>query len=107
MSSIKGVKPERGAGDKALYFDKCRVFWFTCKSGSTASTYQINDSGNDSGDDVWDVTPPASGSIHCVFDPPMLLFKGLYVDTDTNVSSWVIGALPGHGLNDQYLEPGP
>lgn len=101
MSTSKGVKPIRGTGDLAIYFDRCRVFWFTCKSGATASTYQINDSGNNSGDDVWDVTPPASGSIHCVFDPPMLLTKGLYIDTDSNVSSWIVGALPGWGEEDE------
>ena len=107
MSSIKGVKPEKGTGDKALYFDRCRVFWITCKGGAAAPTFQLNDSGNDSGADVWDIIVPISTPFHCVFDPPMLFEYGLYVDVKQTDASWTIGALPGHGENDQYLEPKP
>jgi len=100
MSTIKGVKPERGTGDKALYFDRCQVFWFSCKGGAAASNFQLNDSGNNKGSDVWDVTVPANTSFHCVFDPPMLFEYGLYVDVDKTDSSWTVGALPGYGGED-------
>ena len=100
MSTIKGVKPERGAADKALYFDKCRVFWITLSVPTTTTALELNDSGNDSGDDVWKVSVVNGLCLHCVFDPPMLFEYGLYVDIDQTTSSFTIGALPGHGEED-------
>ena len=101
MSSIKGVKPERGTGDRALYFDRCRVFWITLNVPTTTTVFQLNDSSNDSGDDVWDAKLVNGLVLHCVFDPPMLFERGLYVDVDQTTSSWTIGALPGHGEEDE------
>ena len=105
MSTIKGVKPEKGTVDKALYYDKCRVFWFTGKGGAAATTLQLNDSGNDGGSDAWEAIVPANDTRHFAFDPPMFFEYGLYVDVDKTDASWTIGALPGHGEDNQKEVP--
>ena len=41
------------------------VYWMTISSAATGGRFQLNDSTDDSGTDIFDITMPANSIVHC------------------------------------------
>lgn len=65
-----------------------RVYWLAVSAGATGGAFQVNDSTNDSGTDLLDITMPASTTQFFDFsDAPIRCVTGIYVDVPgTNVT---------------------
>lgn len=78
--------PTKGSGlltaDTAIKTSPGRVYQLTV-SDTSAAVIQLNDSTNDSGTDRWQVTIPADGYAHFIFQPPLKFQNGIYLDVPT------------------------
>lgn len=83
---VSGVK----TSDVAIKATPGKVYWITI-SDTLASVVQLNNSTADAGTDLWQMTMPADGYIHCVFDPPIDFDTGIFLDVPTGSPDVIVG----------------
>ena len=65
-----------------------KVYWVSHFAGATGGAWQLNDSTDDSGTDMYSAnTAENSSTEHLHFDPPLTFEQGIYLDIPgTNVT---------------------
>ena len=76
--------------DAAIKASAGAVYWLTI-SDTAAGVIQLNDSTDDSGTDLWQLTIPADGYAHIIFDPPLEFSVGIFLDVPTGTPDVIIG----------------
>ena len=83
--------------DALVYTGACKVYWISVADTTADLTVELNDSTDDSGTDRWgtmlDIS--ATNCQHFLFDPPIELTTGLWIDCGTSTA--VITA--GYGVD--------
>jgi hypothetical protein len=68
-----------------------KVYWITASAAATGGAAQINDSSDDSGNDVWDVLVGANTHTTHLFDPPIPCASGIYADLEGSNIVFTVG----------------
>ena len=76
--------------DVAIKSGPGKVYWVTL-SDTVATVIQLNDSTDDSGTDLWQITIPNNGYVHTIFDPPLEFQTGIYLDVPTGAGDVIVG----------------
>lgn len=80
------------SADKAIKEAAGAVYWLTV-SDTAALAIELNDSIDDSGDDLWGFDLPADGYAHFIFDPPIEFDTGIWLDVSTATCKVTVGYL--------------
>jgi len=80
------------SADKAIKSSAGKVYWLTV-SDTAALAMELNDSVDDSGDDLWGFDLPADGYAHFIFDPPLEFATGIWLDVSTATCKVTVGYL--------------
>jgi hypothetical protein len=81
-----GVK----TADAAIKASKGLVYWLTI-SDTAAGVVGLADSLTNSTTYVWQVTIPADGYGHFIFDPPLEFATGIWLDVPTGTPDVIVG----------------
>lgn len=84
--SNSGVK----SADAAIKATAGAVYWITI-SDTGALAAELNNSPDNGGTDLWAISLPAGGYLHCVFSPPLSFSAGIYLDVSTATCKVVVG----------------
>lgn len=82
---ISGIK----TADVAIKSSPGKVYWVTI-SDTDAGVVQLNNSLDDTGTDLWQMTLPANGYGHFIFDPPIDFDIGIYLDVPTGTPDVIV-----------------
>lgn len=75
------IKPTILTSDAAVATKGGLVHWVSVSAGATGGAFQLNDSTDDSGDDLLNITMPATTVAHFHFgDNPIEFHTGIYCD---------------------------
>lgn len=70
------------------------VFWMSVSAGATGGALQLNNSLDDSGTDLFDITMPATRQAHFLFIPPLEFNEGIYLDIPGTNITVTVGYAP-------------
>lgn len=94
LNVVRGKGGVKSSGlvtaDTAIKNTPGLVYWLTI-SDTAATVIQLNDSIDDSGADLWQLTIPADGYGHIIFDPPLEFETGIYLDVPTGAGDIIVG----------------
>lgn len=91
-SNVDRVTAQTVTSDTAIKAAEGYVYWMVIATTSNAAAVQLNDSTDDSGDDVFDITLPANSFIPIIFDPPIHCELGVWLDIGAAGVKVTIGA---------------
>ncbi len=92
----RGKSPVTSSGlktaDAQIKSTAGNVYWLTI-SDTAACVIQLNDSTGsaDDGTDLWQITIPADGYGHIIFDPPLEFDTGIFLDVPTGAGDIIVG----------------
>lgn len=91
---IKETKVQSTAivtSDTAVKTSSARVFWVTASAGATGGAWQLNNSTDDSGTDLFSAVSPANSIVHILLDPPLAFPTALFADIPGSNITLTIG----------------
>ncbi len=91
MSSKRGIKSSGVKTADVLIKTGHGLVWWLTVSDTSAGVIGLADSLTNSATYVWQITIPADGYAHFIFDPPLEFETGIWLDIPTGTPDTIVG----------------